>query len=98
MMFVSSQIFLLAAVTLASGVPAFAATPEANKVTVPKLNLSPLESKIVCLKGKFALAVLTKANYQSSAYSFCSSFISIPPVTSSVTTTETSFTPTTTTV
>lgn len=97
-MFISSQNLMLAAATLASGVTALAATPVVNKVTIPTLSLSPLESKIVCLKGEIALAILTKVNYQSSAYSFCSSFISIPPVTSSVTTTATSFTPTTTTV
>ena len=97
-MFFSSQNFVLAAATLASGVSALKAMPVVNKVTVPTLSLSPLESKIVCLKGEIALAVLTKVDYQSSAYSFCSSFISIPPVTSSVTTTLTSFTSTTTTV
>ena len=97
-MYISSQNLVLAAATLASGVPALKATPIVYKVTVPTLSLSPLESKLVCLKGEIALAILTKVNYQSSAYSFCSSFISIPPVTASVTTTLTSFTPTTTTV
>lgn len=97
-MFVNSQNLFLAATTFASGVSALAGTPVVTKVTVPKLALTPLKSKLVCLKGEIALAVLTKVNYQTAAYSFCSSFISIPAVTASVTVTETSFTPTTTTV
>lgn len=97
-MLVNSQNLFLTAATFISGAAALAGTPVVNKVTVPKLALSPLESKLVCLKGEIALAVLTKANYQTVAYSFCSSFISIPAVTASVTVTETSFTPTTTTV
>ncbi|KAL1607180.1 hypothetical protein SLS59_002884 [Nothophoma quercina] len=70
-MYISSQNLVLAAATLASGVSALKATPIVYKVTVPTLSLSPLESKLVCLKGEIALAILTKVNYQSSAYSFC---------------------------
>lgn len=97
-MFCNSQNLFLAAATFVSGVTALAGTPIVNEVTIPKLTLSPLESKLVCLKGEIALAVFTKASYQTAAYSFCSSFISVPAVTASVTVTETNFTPTTTTV
>ncbi|KAJ4335799.1 hypothetical protein N0V87_005915 [Didymella glomerata] len=97
-MFVNWQNLFLAAATFASGVSALAGIPVVTKVTVPKLARTPLESKLVCLKGEIALALLTKVNYQTAAYSFCSSFISIPAATASVTVTETSFTPTTTTV
>ncbi|KAF1932636.1 uncharacterized protein M421DRAFT_89011 [Didymella exigua CBS 183.55] len=48
--------------------------------------------------GEIALAVLTKVNYQTAVYSFCGSFISISDATTSVTVTQTSFTPITTTV
>lgn len=97
-MLFNSPNLIFAAAMFATEVTALAGTPVVNKVTVPKLALSPLESKLVCLKGEIALAVLTKVHYQTAAYSFCSSFISIPAATTSVTVTKTSVTATTTTV
>lgn len=66
-----------------------AGIPVVTKAAVPKLAWSPLESKHVCVEGEVALVVLTKVNYQTAANSFCSSFISIPDVTSGVTVTQT---------
>jgi len=77
-------------------------TAGAKKATEPNSNhitgLSPAQSSLLCDEASFALAVFTHPAYTSSAYSFCSSFIHIPKVTSTVTNTLTSFTPTTTTV
>jgi hypothetical protein len=89
---------ILGGLLFAGGVSAAAVvTPAPKAATTPKLSLTPEQSKLVCLKGNLVLAVLNRGGYESQAYSFCSSYIKIPPVTSSVTTTQTSFVVTTTT-
>ncbi|ORY19529.1 hypothetical protein BCR34DRAFT_582232 [Clohesyomyces aquaticus] len=98
-MYLSVQALALAAAILlyVTATKPAVPTPSLPKISLPKLSLTPLETQLICLKGEIALGILNKIGLQGEAYSFCSSFISIPAATASVTLTEKSFTASTTT-
>ncbi|KAJ8114721.1 hypothetical protein OPT61_g3467 [Boeremia exigua] len=80
------------------GGTAAAALAVVTPAAIPKLDLTPAQSRIVCIKGKIVLDLLNLGGYESQALSFCSSYIKIPPVTLTATTTLTNFIATTTTL